>query len=315
MISEKKIATIIPVYNVGKKIIELLDLIPDYVDKIFLVDDNCPLKTGMYAEKKFANKDKLKVIFNEINLGVGGAVKIGYQECLNNDYDIIVKIDGDYQMDPLEISKIVEPLLSANYDYVKGNRFLKKTEIKNYPVSRFYGNIFLSFMSKLSSGYWDLFDPINGYTAIKRASLEKLELENIDNRYYFESDMLFNLYNLKTRVKDVPVTIKYYNDQVQNLSVFKESFNFLFKNLNRIYKRIKLNYFDNNFGLGSFFVSFFLIFFTFTTTYGGYNYIYHLVNKTFAPTGVVLISSISCLLMFLSLMIFLIIDNLNNPNK
>jgi len=315
MISKKKIATIIPVYNVGEKIIKFLNLIPEYVDKIYLIDDLCPLKTGEIAKKNFQNNKKLEVIFNKTNLGVGGAVKTGYQKCLDGDFDIIVKIDGDNQMDPAEIVKIIDPLISANYEYTKGNRFLKNTQIKNYPISRFYGNIFLSFISKLSSGYWDLFDPINGYTAIKKSTLEKLELINIDNGYYFESDMLFNLYNLKTKVKDVPVTIKYYNDQIQNLSVFKESFNFFFKSLNRIYKRIKLNYFSNNFGLGSFFIFFFLIFLIFTMTYGGYNYLYHLLNKIYAPTGVILISSISCLLMFLSLMIFLILDNLNNPNK
>ena len=275
----------------------------------------CPLKTGIHAKKEHKNINKLKIIFNENNLGVGGAVKIGYQESLNDNADIIVKIDGDNQMDPNEIKKIIDPLINENYDYVKGNRFLNNIQIENYPLSRFYGNIFLSFMSKLSTGYWDLFDPINGFTGIKREVLQRLNLVNIDDRYYFESDMLFNLYNNKAKVKDVPVTITYDKDQIQNLNVFKESFNFFFKNLVKIYKRIKFNYFNRNFGLGSFFITSFLFFFIFTICYGGYNYIYYLSLNSFAPTGKILISAISCLLMILSLMIFLIIDNLNNPNK
>ena len=127
--------------------------------------------------------------------------------------------------------------------------------------------------------------------------------------------MPFNLYNIKSKIKDIPVTIKYHSDQRQNLNVIKESFNFFFKNLLRTYQRIKINYFKNNFSLGSFFVTFFLLSLFMTITYGGYNYVYYYVIQNFAPTGVIMISSISCLLMFLSLMIFLIIDNFNNPNK
>ena len=135
-------------------------------------------------------------------------------------------------MDPSEIIKIIEPIVSEKFEYSKGNRCLKNSLIENYPISRFYGNIFLSFMSKLSTGYWDLFDPINGFTAIKVETLKKLNLNKIDNGYYFESDMLFNLYHHKIKIKDVPVTIRYFKNQKQNLNVFKESFNFFNKKLN-----------------------------------------------------------------------------------
>ncbi len=242
-------------------------------------------------------------------------MKIGYLKCLSSNVDIIVKIDGDNQMSPSEINMLVHPIIFDDYDYVKGNRFLNNTRIDNYPKSRFYGNIFLSFITKLSSGYWDIYDPINGYTAIKKQCLEKLNLFKIDDGYFFETDMLFNLYNLKSKIKDIPVTITYHSDQKQNLSVIRESFNFFFKNLSRIYHRIKINYFKNNFSLGSFFVTFFLLSFFMTILYGGYNYIYYHILQSFAPTGVIMFSSISCLVMFLSLMIFLIIDYLNNPNK
>ena len=257
MISEKKIAVIIPVYNVGENIIKFLDLMPDYIDQIYIVDDFCPLKTGKFALKNLKQKNKLNVIFNKKNLGVGGAMKIGYQKCLNSNLDIIVKIDGDNQMDPSEINKLVSPIILEDYDYVKGNRFLNNIKIDNYPKSRFYGNIFLSFISKLSTGYWDIYDPINGYTAIKKECLEKLDLLKIDNGYFFETDILFNLYNIKSRIKDIPVTIKYHCNQKQNLNIIRESFNFFFKNLSRIYQRIKINYFKNNFSLGSFLQLFF----------------------------------------------------------
>ena len=315
MISNKKISVVIPVYNVGETIINFLSKIPDYVDKIYLIDDCCPLGTGEIAKKSSLSPSKLTIIFNKKNLGVGGAVKVGYEKCLLDNSDVVVKIDGDNQMDPNQIEKLVDPILSRNIDYSKGNRFLNMLEIENYPSIRFYGNIFLSFMSKLSSGYWDIYDPVNGFTAIKSSVLKKLNFNKIDDGYYFESDMLFNLYLLKGKVKDIPVNIKYFKNSIKNMNIIKESFNFFFKNLNRTFKRLKKTYLLNNFSVGSFFISSFFINFFLTITYGGYNYFYHLFLTKFAPTGVVLLSSIFLLLTILSLMIFLIIDNLNNPNK
>lgn len=315
MISNKSISVIIPVFNIGENIINFLKRIPVYVDQIYLIDDCCPLKTGKIAEGRRSDFKNLNIFYNNKNLGVGGAVKVGYQESLRNNIDIIIKIDGDNQMNPSEMNKLIEPLLNGKYEYSKGNRFLKNYEIENYPKARFYGNIFLSFMSKLSSGYWDIFDPINGYTAITSECLKKLNLKKIDNGYFFESDMLFNLYLDRFRIKDVPVEIKYFKNQIQNMSLIKESFNFFFKNISRSIKRVKITYFKNNFTLGSFFAGMFLLSAMFTLFYGGYNYIYHYIIKVLAPTGVVVISSVSLLLMFLSLMIFLILDNFNNPNK
>ena len=144
MISNKKIAIVVPAYNVGKEIVKFLNNIPDYVDKIFLIDDCCPLQTGKLA-KKNSNDHRLNIIFNNQNLGVGGAVKVGYLKCIEESIDIVVKIDGDNQMDPLEINAIVNPLITQNFDYSKGNRFLNNDKIENYPIVRFYGNIFLSF--------------------------------------------------------------------------------------------------------------------------------------------------------------------------
>ena len=315
MISNKKISVVIPVYNVGETIINVLNKIPDYVDKIYLIDDCCPLATGKIANKSTIDSSILSIIFNEKNLGVGGAVKVGYEKSLLDNIDVVVKIDGDNQMDPGEIDKLISPILSRNIDYCKGNRFLDMLEIENYPSIRFYGNIFLSFMSKLSSGYWDIYDPVNGFTAIKSDILKKFDLKKIDNGYYFESDMLFNLYLLRGKVKDIPVSIKYFKNSIQNMNIMKESLNFFFKNLNRMFKRLKKTYLLNNFSVGSFFVLSFLVNFFLTITYGGYNYFYHLFIMKFAPTGVVLLSSIFLLLSIISLMIFLIIDNFNNPNK
>lgn len=315
MILDKSISVVIPVFNVGEDIIDFLKQMPEYVDQIYLIDDFCPLNSGKIVEKRKSDFKKITIIYNKKNLGVGGSIKVGYQESLKKNFDIIVKIDGDNQMNPNEMDKLIEPLLNGEYNYSKGNRFLMNEEIINYPKVKFYGNIFLSFISKLSTGYWDIFDPINGYTAITKESLQKLNLSKIDNGYFFETDMLFNLYLNGAKVKDVPVQIRYFENQIQNMNISKETFNFLFKNISRIIKRLKATYFKNNFSLGSLFLGSFFLSSMFTLLYGGFNYFENFILNSFAPTGVVMISSIGFLIMFVSLIIFLIFDNIINPNN
>jgi len=314
MIHGKKISIVIPVYNVGDGIITLIQKVPDFIDRVYLVDDKCPINTGKKYENSNQYNNKVKVIYNNKNLGVGGAVKAGYRESIKDHYEFIIKMDGDNQMDPTQIEKLIDPLLKG-YNYSKGNRFLGKHRIKNYPLPRLYGNIFLSLFSKLSSGYWDIYDPINGFTAIKRECLINLNLEGIDNGYFFETDMMYNLYLGRNRIKDVSVDIKYFKDHIQNMSLIKESFNFFSKNLSRFYKRIKTTYFNNNFTLGTFFISSFILSGLFTLFYGGSNYLHYRSLNSFTPTGIIVISSSFLLLTFLSLMIFLILDNINNPNN
>ncbi len=315
MLHNKKISVIIPVYNVGETIVDFLNKIPDYVDKIYLIDDCCPMSTGIIAQKSAYNSSKLSIIFNKKNLGVGGSVKIGYEKSLLYRSDIVVKIDGDNQMDPKEIKNLLMPIISGDCDYSKGNRFINKNEIENYPRARFYGNIFLSFMSKLSSGYWDIFDPINGFTAIKVDVLKKINIQNVDNRYFFESDMLFNLYLNNVKIKDIPVEIRYHKNQVQNLNVTKETFNFLFKNIHRTYLRIKKKYFMHNFSITSFFGFSSFSLFLFAFLYGGFYWIkYGVISNKLAPNGIVILSVSSLTLAFLFLGVFLYLDSLNNPN-
>ena len=314
MIENKSICIVVPVYNVGNKIVDFISSIPDYVDKIIVIDDKCPLKSGLILKKNIPENKKLNILFNENNLGVGGTVKRGYNEALKSNEDIIIKIDGDGQMDPDQIPILTKSIING-YDYSKGNRFLNNTYIKNYPLERFYGNKFLSLFSKLSTGYWDIFDPINGFTAIKREKLNNINLDDIDNGYFFETDMLFNLYLLKSKIKDVPVKIKYFKNHRQNLSVFRESFNFFFKNLYRLLKRIKISYLSNNFGLPGLLFSIGSISLMFTLFYGGFNWLYYsFIKETFAPNGVITFSAISLIVGLFSMFMFMIIDNNNNPN-
>jgi len=190
------------------------------------------------------------VIFHENNQGVGGATITGYKESLKIDADIIIKIDGDGQMDPGLVEKFIKPIANRQADYTKGNRFFWIEGLGSMPPVRLFGNAILSFMSKLSTGYWQIFDSNNGYTAIHANVLRLLPLDKINKRYFFESDMLFRLNTLRAMVMDVPMRAKYENE-TSTLSVNYSVFEFSYRHSINFIKRIFYNYFLRDFHIAS----------------------------------------------------------------
>lgn len=249
MISDQKIATVIPCYKVKKHILKVIsDIILD-VDKIYVVDDCCPEGTGDFVIANCTDP-RVIVVRCEENQGVGGAVMTGYSAAIKDGMDIIVKVDGDGQMDPLLIPAFITPILNGEADYTKGNRFFDLEEIQQMPKVRLFGNAALSFMTKLSSGYWDLFDPTNGFTAIHSDVAKHLPMKKISRRYFFETDMLFRLNTLRAVVVDIPMDAKY-ADEVSNLKISKVIGEFFFKHLRNMGKRIFYNYYLRDMSLAS----------------------------------------------------------------
>jgi len=187
-----KTCVIIPCYKVKDKILKVVQSIPDTVDHIFVIDDCCPEKSGQYL-LEHSHDSRLQVFFHDENKGVGGAVKTGFHHALKNNCDVAIKIDGDGQMNPALIPKFLNPITSNYADYSKGNRFFKIKYLKQMPAARLIGNAGLSFISKLSTGYWNVMDFTNGYIAIRCDILQYMDLDDIDNRYFFETDMLYQL--------------------------------------------------------------------------------------------------------------------------
>jgi len=210
-----KIAVVIPSYKVTKHILDVIAAIGEEVHRIYIVDDCCPDRSGEFVEQHCSDS-RVVVLRNETNQGVGGAMMAGYKAAIEDGMDIIVKIDGDGQMDPALLQAFVSPIVSGEADYAKGNRFFDLESVRTMPKRRLFGNAALSFMTKLSSGYWNLFDPTNGYTAIHASVAKYLPFEKISNRYFFETDMLFRLNTLGAVVVDVPMVAKY-ADEVSNL--------------------------------------------------------------------------------------------------
>ncbi len=246
---ETEIGIIIPCYKCGKRAIKVVEESLKRSNLVVVIDDNCPLKTGAIINSAFNDK-KLKIIYNQKNLGVGGATKIGINWLIKKNCQIIVKIDGDGQMDPVYINDLIKPIIDKKAEFVKGNRFNSIETVLAMPKIRLFGNLGLSFLTKLSTGYWELFDPTNGYIAFSSSIIKKINLYKVDNRYFFETDLLFRcaIYNIS--IKEVMVTIIYQNE-ISSLDIKYEFFNYSFRHLLLFFKRIIYQYFILDFNPGS----------------------------------------------------------------
>jgi dolichol-phosphate mannosyltransferase len=305
-----KIAVVIPAYKVEKHLTQLLHQIGPEVSAIIIVDDACPSHSGINASGEVKD-DRIHVVRHETNLGVGGAVKSGYKKALELGMDVVVKIDGDGQMDPSLILNLVAPILHGEAEYSKGNRFFDVGSLSSMPKLRIFGNLVLSFYSKLSSGYWSIFDPNNGFTAIRASKLRLLPLEKISNRYFFESDMLFQLGLLSSIVADVPMDSKYGTEK-SNLRITRVLFEFPYKHSRNATKRIFYNYFLRDFSIASIELLLGMGLTLFGAIYGLSNYLHYRSIGEFTPTGTQIVVAMSVLSGLQFLLGFLAIDMRRN---
>jgi dolichol-phosphate mannosyltransferase len=265
-----KIAVVIPCYKVRKHILQVIKSIGVEVTKIYIIDDACPEKTGVFVSRHCKDK-RVTILRNISNLGVGGAVMYGYQQAIHEKMDIIVKIDGDGQMDPRLIPIFIQPIICGVADYTKGNRFFDIDELTSMPKIRLFGNALLSFFTKFSSGYWNLFDPTNGYTAIHTSVASHLPFHKISNRYFFETDMLFRLNLLRAVVIDIPMAAKY-SGEVSNMRISNILFEFIIKHIRNLFKRILYNYYLRDLSVASIELPIGIILLFFGVFYGLFNW-------------------------------------------
>lgn len=242
------IAVVIPAYRAMAQIAGVIPRIPALVSAVYVVDDACPEGSGAAALK--AEDPRLVVLLHEKNQGVGGATITGFRRALEDGADVVVKLDADGQMDAEFLPLLIAPLLSGEADYVKGNRFWDLESLAQMPRVRLAGNAVLSFITKFSTGYWNIFDPTNGYVAIRREALCRLPLDKISRRYFFESDLLFRLYTVRAVVHDVPMSARY-GEEVSELRPQRVVLEFLFKHTRNLVKRLFYSYFLRDFNIAS----------------------------------------------------------------
>lgn len=213
-----RVAAVIAAHNEEAHIAEVITGLPDIVDHIVVVDDCSADRTTEVAEA--TGDPRLVVVRHTTNTGVGGAICTAYKHALATDAELFVRLDGDGQMDPSYIPDLLEPLVAEGYGFAKANRFFSSSSFKGMPAYRVFGNVVLSFLNKLASGYWNLFDPQNGYTAITRRTLERMDLDDLRKGYEFENDFLVSLNILSVRARDVPVPA-IYGDEVSGIRLRK----------------------------------------------------------------------------------------------
>jgi len=306
------VAVVIPCYRVRGSIQRVIASIGPEVEAIYVVDDACPEASGKFAQENCSDS-RVKVLYHDSNQGVGGAVITGYRAALEEGADIIVKLDGDGQMDASLIPYFIEPIQTGEADYTKGNRFYEVESVTKMPLVRLIGNAGLSFLTKLSSGYWGLFDPTNGYTAISARVVPYLPLDKLAKGYFFESDMLFRLNTLRAVVVDLPADA-IYGDEISNLKVLKEMPRFAVKNLNNFFKRILYNYFIRGFNYASLELILGVGLTSFGVIFGLVHWLRGLQMESLASAGTVMLAGLSIMVGIQMLLGFLQYDITNQPS-
>ena len=246
MYKRKKIAVIVPAYNEEELISKTIATIPNFVDKIIVIDDSSEdnsVKVIKNLQKKLSKK--LILIEHENNKGVGEAIKTGYKKSLDLDIDITAIMAGDAQMDPNQLCRLIDPIIEEKADYTKGNRLTHKEKIK-MPRFRAFGNGLLTFLTKIASGYWNVIDPQNGYTAISKKALGKINIDRIYKRYGYPNDILIKLNLARLKVIDVEMPPQYGNES-SGIKVGRYSFRLTGLLIKGFFKRIWREYGGVNF--------------------------------------------------------------------
>jgi dolichol-phosphate mannosyltransferase len=308
------VAVVVPCYKVRDRVLDVLSRIGPEASAVFCVDDGCPEGTGNHIAANCSSDPRIRVIFHEQNRGVGGAMCTGYTAALEFGADVIVKIDGDGQMDPRLIPSLIAPILDGDADYVKGNRFFSIETVRQMSASRVIGNAGLSFLTKLSTGYWDLFDPTNGFTAIAASVARELPLEKIHKRFFFESDMLFRLGTVRARIVELPM-MSFYDSGESNLSEVKALLTFPFLHLRNFMKRVAYSYFLRGFSAASLNLVFGLGLVAFGGIFGTVEWIAASQQGVAATPGTVMLAALPVLLGIQMLLAFLSYDVAMVPKR
>jgi glycosyltransferase involved in cell wall biosynthesis len=311
--SKPIVAVVIPCYKVTAHIIQTIAEIGPEVAHIFVVDDACPNSSGKLVESEVKDK-RVKVLYHTENQGVGGAMITGYRAALESDAEIVVKLDGDGQMDPALIKDLIAPIVLGRADYTKGDRFDSLTGLSQMPGIRLFGNAGLTLLTKISTGYWNITDPTNGYTAIHRDALKALPLGMLSKRFFFESDMLFRLSIYRAVVWDVPMLARYGSEK-SNLSIAKTLWEFPWKHFKNFHKRLFYNYYLRDISAASIELPLGMLLWWFGVFAGFDALMSSLSNGVAASTGTVMISVVPLILGFQLLLAFVSHDVTSVPTR
>jgi glycosyltransferase involved in cell wall biosynthesis len=224
MYNSKSVAVVIPAFNEEKLIGKVIETMPNFVDHIVVVDDmsnDCTVSVVKELEK---TNSRIVFLSHEVNRGVGAAIVTGYKWARDNKIDVTAVMAADFQMDPADLPRIVAPVCAGGVDYTKGNRLFRGESWGMIPKYRFIGNAFLSLITKIASGYWNIADSQSGYTAISLVALQHIDLDSIYPRYGMPNDLLIKLNIGNFRVRDISIRPVYNVGEKSGIKVRKVMF-------------------------------------------------------------------------------------------
>ena len=308
------VAVVIPCYQVAGSITEVLEAIGPSVARIFCVDDASTDGTGSLIERAAVADERIVLLKRMQNGGVGAATIDGYQAALAAGARVVVKLDGDGQMDPGLIPLLCRPILESEADYVKGNRFYSRESLDQMPRMRIWGNAGLSFFSKASTGYWNLFDPNNGFTAIHADVAAALPFDRLHKRYFFESDIVFRLGILRARVVEIPMD-SVYGDEESHLSLVDSALRFPLLHGSNFLKRVFYNYFLRNFSIATINLLVGILFLVGGALFGAWKWAESIRTGVPATAGSVMLSALPVLVGTQLILSFLAYDMALVPDR
>lgn len=304
------VAIIVPCYKVERHIADVIRSIPQWCTTIICVDDASP--DGTAAAIESLKDSRITLLRHPTNRGVGGAMKSGYAEAMRRGAKICVKMDGDSQMSAEDVAPLVAPLLKGVTDYSKGNRFVDLSALRKMPATRLVGNAFLSFVSKLASGYWNMLDVNNGFTAATSEILGRMDMRHINERYFFEASMLVELNILRARVADVEMPARY-GDEQSSLRISRVAATFPALLLHGLLRRFYWRYLIEEFGVVSVCVLSGLPLLVFGVVFGAWHWLDTLRTGIPATAGTVLVAALPIILGMQLLLAAVLLDVLSSP--
>jgi glycosyltransferase involved in cell wall biosynthesis len=235
MYRSHRIVVVVPAHNEERHIGEVLTSMPPFVDHVVVVDDGSTDRTAEVATA--AADERTRLLRHPVNRGVGSALTTGYRAALDLEPDIVAAMGGDGQMDPARLVELLDPVIEGRCDFAKGNRFFRGG-LSTMPRYRLLGNLVLTAVTRLATGYWRLSDAQNGYTAISGGTLERLPLHRMATGYQFENLLLIELSCLRSRIRDVPIPARY-GEETSGMKVWRAGGQILWTLLLGFWRRLR----------------------------------------------------------------------------
>ena len=295
--SQLNVVVVVPAYNEERQITDVLNSMPTWVRTVVVVDDASTDDTGPRVASFARTNQRIVLIRHKRNAGVGGAMVTGFAKAIQLGAQVVVKMDADGQMSPEHLAQLIRPLVDGEADYAKGNRFHDFRALGRMPKLRRLGNMVLSFLTKGAVGYWNIFDPCNGYVAIRGEVLSQIPLHKIGQSFYFETSMLSQLYLQGAVVKDVPMPARY-GDEKSHLSIPRIVGEFPARLLASFSKRMVLKHFVYDFSMCSLYLVAGLPMLLGGTAFGVWKWLSYAQAGVSAPTGTVVIPALLIILGF-----------------